>query len=134
MFRRILVPVDLHRESSWRRALPIAADQARLYGAAVILLYVEPGVWPTEAEPHEDDERIERLRALGAEHFDETTEVEVRVRHHNAVDRCIRDVASEEETDLIVMHAHDPGLHDFVTGSKAAGIVGHATCSVLVVR
>ncbi len=134
MIGKILVPVDLHRESSWRRALPVAADQAGFYGARVILLYVEPGAWPMEAEPNEDDDRLSRLRTLAEEHFGDAPGVDVRVRHHNSVHRCIREVASDEAVDLIVMNSHDPGFRESVLGSNAVEIVQHVPCSVLVVR
>ena len=134
MFGKILVPVDLHRETSWRRALPVAADQARLYGAKVILLYMEPGSFPLEAEPHEDDERVAKLRGLAGEHFDAATEVEVRVKHHNSVHRCIQEVAADEGVDLIVMNSHDPTLRGSPLGSAAAEIAQHAACSVLMIR
>lgn len=134
MISKILVPVDLHRESSWRRALPMAADQARLYGARVILLYVEPEAWAMAAEPHEDDERVAKLRALAREHFDAAADLDVRVRHHNSAHRCIRDLASEEGVDLIVMNSHEPAFRDSPLGSNATEVVQHASCSVLVVR
>lgn len=134
MFGKILVPVDLHREASWRRALPVAADQARLYGAKVILLYMEPGAFPMEAEPHEDDDRVEKLRGLAGDHFDNTTEVEVRVKHHNSVHRCILEVAADEAIDLIVMNSHDPALRESPLGSAAAEIAEHAACSILMIR
>lgn len=134
MIRKILVPVDLQRESSWRRALPMAADQARLYGAHVVLLYVEPEAWAMRAEPHEDDDRLEKLRALAGEHFDAAADVAVRVRHHSSAHRCIRDTASEEGIDLIVMNSHDPAFRDSPLGSNATEVVQHASCSVLVVR
>ena len=134
MFGKILVPVDLRREASWRRALPVAADQARLYDAKVILLYMEPGAFPMEAEPHEDDDRVEKLRALAGDHFDKATQVEIRVKHHNSVYRCILETVADEAVDLIVMNSHDPVLRESPLGSAAAEIAQHATCSVLMVR
>lgn len=134
MFRKILVPVDLHREVSWRRALPVAAKQARLYGAKVILLYVVPAAWPMKAEPHEDDGHTARLRGLAGEYFDGAVEVDVRVEHHNSPHRSILGIAMDEGIDLIVMNSHDPEMRDHLLGSNASEVVKHATCSVLVVR
>lgn len=134
MFRKILVPVDLRREASWRRALPVAAEQAKFYGAGVTVLYVVPAAWPMDPEPHEDDERIARLRALVEEHFDNSSEVEIRAEHHNAPHRSILGIASDEAFDLIVMNSHEPRQRDHLIGSHASEVVGHAQCSVLVVR
>jgi len=134
MFSKILVPVDLHRESSWRRALPIAAEQARFYRAGVTLLYVVPAAWHMQAEPHEDDERVTRLRALAEEYFDNPADVEIRVEHHNSPHRSILGMATDEGFELIVMNSHEPHLRDHVLGSNASEVVRHALCSVLVVR
>ena len=134
MFKKILVPVDLHREWSWRRALPVAAEQARHYGAPVTLLDVVPSPWPMASEPHEDDARVARLRALAAEYFDEGTEVDVRIEHHNVPHRSILGMATDERFDLIVMNSHDPELRDHLLDSNAAEVVHHASCSTLVVR
>lgn len=134
MFKKILVPVDLHRESSWRRALPVAAEQARFHGAAVTLLYVVPAAWPMDPEPHEDDERIARLRALAEEFFDHPGDVRPLAMHGNAPHRSILGVASDEKFDLIVMNSHEPRSRDHLLGSHASEVVHHATCSVLVVR
>lgn len=134
MFKKILVPVDLRRETSWRRALPVAAEQAKLHGAEVTLLYVVPAVWPMAPEPQEDDERIARLRALAQEHFDNAPDVQIRLERHNAPHRSILGIASDEAFDLIVMNSHEPRQRDHLLGSHASEVVHHATCSVLVVR
>lgn len=134
MFEKILVPIDLHREMSWRRGLPVAAEQARLNGAGVTLLYVVPAAWPMQAEPHEDDARVSRLRALADEYFDNAADVEIRVEHHNAPHRAILGLASDEAFDLVVMNSHHPEQRDHVLGSNASEVVRHASCSVLVVR
>lgn len=134
MFRKILVPLDLHRELSWRRALPVAADQARLYGAEVTLLYVVPSAFAMAAEPHEDDARLARLRALAEEHFEHPEAVNARVEHHNAPERAILGIAADEQFDLVVMNSHAPGLRDQSLDAHATEVVRNAPCSVLVVR
>lgn len=134
MFTRILVPVDLHREMSWRRALPVAAEQAKFYDAGVTLLHVVSAAWPMAPEAQEDDERIARLRALAEEHFDNARKVEIRIEHHNAPHRSILGIASDEAFDLIVMNSHDPRQRDHLIGSHASEVVRHAECSVLVLR
>lgn len=134
MFGNILVPVDLGSQLSWRKSLPLAADQARHYDATLTLLYVVPDVWPVEAEPHENDSLIAKLQTIASELVGEDTRTEIRVEHHNSAHRCIREVAEREGADLIVMTSHDPGLRDPHLGSTATQVVQHANCSVLVVR
>lgn len=134
MFKNILVPVDLRSEQSWRKSLPLAVDQARHYDATLTLLYVVPDVWHVEAEPHENDALIAKLRAIADELAGESVRVEIRVEHHNSAHRCIREVAEREGADLILMTSHDPGLRDPRLGSTATQVVHHADCSVMVVR
>lgn len=134
MFSKILVPVDLRSSMSWRKSLPLAAEQARHYGAALVLLYVVPDVWSVQAEPHENDALEQKLRAIADELLGEDVRAELRVEHHNSPNRCIREVAEAEGADLIVMTSHEPELRDPRLGSTATQVVHHADCSVLVVR
>ena len=134
MFSKILVPVDLRSELSWRKSLPLAAEQARHYGARLILLYVVPDVWSMAAEPHENDALVDKLQAIADELTGKDTQVDIRVEHHNSAHRCIREVAEREGVDLIVMTSHEPELRDPRLGSTATQVVHHADCSVLVVR
>lgn len=134
MIRNILVPVDLRSEASWRKSLPLAAEQARHYGAVLTVLYVVPDVWSMEAEPHENDAHMAKLKAIATELAGEDIRVEIRVEHHNSPHRSIREVAAREGADLIVMGSHAPELRDPRLGSTATQVVHHADCSVLVVR
>lgn len=42
--------------------------------------------------------------------------------------------AKKENSDLIMVASHQPGLRDYLLGSVAGKVVRHAHCSVLVVR
>ena len=53
---------------------------------------------------------------------------------HGSVYREILRIAQEEQVDLILMAAHRPGIRDHLIGPKAARVVSHSRCSVLVVR
>lgn len=134
MFKSILVPIDLRSELSWKRALPVAADQARHYGARLTVLYVVPDVWPADTAPSENDALVQKVGAIADELLGDDLRAEIRVKHHNSPHRCIREVAAEEGVDLIVMTSHDPALRDLRLGSTATQVVHHSECSVLVVR
>ncbi len=51
-----------------------------------------------------------------------------------AASRSILDYAKDHDIDCIVIYSHKPGLEQFFLGSTASNIVGHAHCSVHVIR
>lgn len=134
MFRKILVPIDLNHKSSWERALPIAADQAKHYGAKLTLLNILENVRPIDPLRHVEEKRTKKLQELAEEYIARGVEFDVRVEHYDSVHRCIRRIAADEGIDLIVMNSHHPELRDYILGSNASQVVHHADCSVLVVR
>ncbi len=42
MYQKILLPVDLNEESSWKKALPVAATLCQTFGASLHLVSVLP--------------------------------------------------------------------------------------------
>ena len=48
--------------------------------------------------------------------------------------RSILDYAEEQESDLIVIASHRPGMQTLLLGSTATHVVRHANCSVHVLR
>ena len=75
MSKTILVPIDLEHKSSWSKALPTAADQARVLDAKV---------WVMTVVPHIVGGLDWRYAIRGAEHgsleFDDSREVRFQVR------------------------------------------------------
>lgn len=134
MFKKILLPIDLQHESSWTRALPVAADQARHYGAKLILLNVMADVRRVDPARHDEEDSTKKLRALAERHVGEGVDVEIKVMHYDSVHRCIRRMVEDEGVDLVIMNSHHPELRDYVLGSNAAQVVHHADCSVFVLR
>ena len=134
MFKKILVPIDLQHESSWRKALPVAASQARQSGAKLVLLNVIPDVRPVDPNRHEEEDRQKQLRELAKQQGSDDLDVDIEVEHYDSVHRCIRRKVSDEGVDLVVMNSHHPELKDYVLGSNAAQVVHHADCSVFVIR
>jgi nucleotide-binding universal stress UspA family protein len=134
MFRHVLIPIDLSHDSSWQRALPVAADQAKHYGAKLTLLTVLPNVRPVDPERHTEEDAKKKLKVLVAQHVGKDSEVDIRVEHHDTPHRYIRYLVSQEGIDLVVMNSHHPELSDYILGSNATQVVHHADCSVFVVR
>ena len=58
-------------------------------------------------------------------------EIEVRT---GAASGQILQCAEDNESDLIMIASHRPGLSDYFIGSTAARVVRHAQCSVLISR
>lgn len=144
----ILVPVDLDHESSWRKALPSAVDQARISGGKVHLIHVVPGITPgldwryairgetgtLDYDVKDVQEAAERrLLDLMAQHVPAEFQGAVMAPHGTIYDEIIK--ASERlNADLIVMASHRPSLKDYLLGPNAARVARHARSSVQIVR
>ncbi|MBK1668842.1 hypothetical protein CKO28_12450 [Rhodovibrio sodomensis] len=134
MFDKILVPIDTTHESSYKKALPLAAEEARHHGASLSVVTVIPDVEPVDAGRAEPAEEQRRLDAILKEHGPSDMQVEALVERGDSVHKTIRRKAEQLGCDLIVMNSHHPELKDYVLGSNASQIVHHAKCSVFVVR
>ena len=138
-FKKILVPVDLGEDSSWKEALPTAIDQAQHAGGELHIVTVVPEEPPQLAWLPDDysekmiayaDSQLEKLLETG---IPEQTKAEKHVRQ-GAIYHEIVKFAQEIDADLIVMASHRPELKDFLLGPNAARVVRHAKCPVLVIR
>jgi nucleotide-binding universal stress UspA family protein len=144
--RSILLPTDFSECAA--RAVPFAAQLARLTGARVVCLHVVESVapavgWsPLGAEPLPAADVGEQLadsatRELptisGSEEF-AGLEVEDVIVHGEAASEIVR-VAAQRGIDLIVISSHGrTGLGRILFGSTAESVVRHAHCPVLVVK
>lgn len=141
MFGKILLPIDLYEDSSWRRALPAALEQCRSQNASLHIVTVVPTFglamvsqfFPESYEDrileHTDKELHDFVRA----HVPADMEAQTIVASGSVYEEILS-VATELGCDLIVMASHRPKLRDYLLGPNAARVVRHATCSVLVVR
>jgi nucleotide-binding universal stress UspA family protein len=134
MFDKILVPVDTAHASSYTKALPLAAEEARHHGASLTVMTVVPDVEPVTAERVETEDEQTRLDAIVQQHGPSDMQIETRVERGDSVHKTIRQKAEQLGCDLIVMNSHHPELKDYVLGSNASQVVHHAKCSVFVVR
>jgi nucleotide-binding universal stress UspA family protein len=149
MAERILVPIDLYHESSWRKALPTAVDQARNGGGMLYVMTVVPDIFAGvdwryairgSREGSEEynlealvQDALEKLQQLVRDHIPKGLQVEC-IARHGTIYREILDVAEEIRADLIIMASHRPSLSDYLIGPNTARVVRHARCSVTVLR
>jgi nucleotide-binding universal stress UspA family protein len=141
MAKKVLVPIDVHEESSWRDVLPIAFERACKDGAGLTMMtvvqHVEinmPGVpAPEQIYPQLRAAARERLEAI----VQSLAPADLPIRYivgEGSVYREVLRVAEEIGADLIILASHRPALKDFLLGANAARVVRHAQCSVYVVR
>ena len=137
MYSKLVVPVDLAHADALGKALGVAADLARAFGAEAHLVGVTMSQ-PTEVAPSPEAfaEKLgafaeEQSAALGV-HFEPHAETSHDITAD--LDRVLQRAAERIGADLIVMASHVPGLADHVFASNAGYLASHASMSVLVVR
>jgi nucleotide-binding universal stress UspA family protein len=143
MVEKIIVPIDLEDESSWRKALPVAVDRAKRQGGEIHAVTVLPGdmlrmTVVAQLVPEGYDEALVEgartsLTGILAEHVPADLLAEGAVRRGRPYKEILHH-AEDIGADLIVMAAHRPDMRDYLLGPNAGRVVRHATCSVLVVR
>lgn len=142
MTSRILCPVDLGHEPSWRIALPEAAREAGLRGAELHLLAVVPDIgmsfvaqyFPEGYEQEMLQKAHARLAELAREQLPEDTAHAVHVAHGHPAEEILA-AAERIGADLIVLASHKPdALRTLLVSSIADRIVHNAKTSVLIVR
>lgn len=137
MYSNIMIPVDLRHTDQMDKALSVAVDIAKLYGAKAHIVGVGQTL-PTEIArtPTEYAEKLaafaaERSKALGT-----TFTPHAEISHDLAVDLddVLKRVADAIGIDLIVMGSHVPGFAERFFASNAGYLASHVSMSVLVVR
>jgi nucleotide-binding universal stress UspA family protein len=140
---KIVLPLDLDEESSWRKALPTAVDFARHSGAQLHVMTVVPDehiamtivaqLIPEDYEQRIVEEARQRLDALLKRHAPDDLAIRQAVRC-GSIYKEILHYARDTQADLVITAAHRPAMRDYLLGPNAAYIVRHAGCSVWVVR
>ena len=137
MFSRIMVPIDLAHLTSLHKALQVAGDIAKHYGASVTYVGV------TAAAPgklgHNPAEFGAKLDAFGAEQakfhgIDADTRTVISHDPTTDVDDALLKAVGDTGADLVIMASHLPGLSDYVWPSNGGKMAAHSKASVFVVR
>jgi len=141
MYNNILLTVDLNEESSWTKALPVAVEYCKAFGAHLHVMSVIPDFGMPIVASYFPEGFAKKALAESKKHLDafvkdkvsEDVHAETIVRQ-GTVYEVIRAVADGINANLIVMVSHRPELKDYLLGPNAARVVRHADQSVLVVR
>ncbi|MDP4033366.1 MAG: universal stress protein [Pseudorhodobacter sp.] len=140
MVKKILLPVDLADETSWKA--PLAAALELLQGGGELhVVSVMPDFGMSQVASYfGDDYEKQALSGLGAALTEwvaatvpDGVMVHPHVLHGTIYDEILR-AADRLAVDLIVIGASRPKLRDYLLGPNAARVVRHARQSVYVVR
>ena len=141
MYKDILLPVDREHAASWQKALPVAVEYCKAFGARLHVMTVVPGLGvgdvssflPMGFEQKLLDQAGQWMHAFARDNVPSGIAVQ-HIVGHGKIHREILRVAAGIGADLIIMASHRPELADHLIGSNAVQVVQHAKCSVLVVR
>ena len=137
MYSKIMVPVDLRHTDQLQKAMSVAADIAKLYGAEAHLVGVTMS-GPTDVA-HNPEEFAEKLADFakgqsGALGVSFTPHTEISHDPTIDLDDVLANAAKSIGADLVVMASHIPGLAEYVFASNAGYLASHSSLSVFVVR
>jgi len=137
LFTHILIPVDLSQSDNLKKAVQVAADQAKLYNAKITLVSVVGGL---QAKVSNSPILYEKKLAQFAEGVSDLHGLQFDSIVLDApdpsveVDRTVLRVVNEIGADLIVMASHQPGWAEYLVNSHGGHVASHAQVSVFVVR
>lgn len=137
MFKHIMMPVDLAHADKLDRAMTVAADQAKHYGAKVTYVSVTAAAPGDVARtPGEHAEKLAKLAAAQAELHGHTAESHSVVSHDPAVDLDDKLIEARKAlgADLVVMATHLPNMADMFLPAHGGELARHSQVSVFLVR
>jgi len=137
MYKNIMVPVDLEHVEALDKALAIAADLTKHYGASATMVSVTSPAPGSVA--HNPAEFAEKLAAFAdsqsaARGVQFSSKAVVSNDPTVDMDDALEKAADELIADLVVMASHVPGFWDRIISSRGGYLASHAHISVLVVR
>ena len=135
MYKKILVPFA-------KKAQKHALFLAGVSGAEIVAVSVTENNFvnglPLDDEVYQLNQLLKERSEENLEEFDKLNEDDLKITHvikEGSPARCILEVASEEDVDLIVMGSSGKsGFDRFIMGSVADKVVNSAKCAVLVVH
>jgi nucleotide-binding universal stress UspA family protein len=137
VFTKIMVPVDLLHAARLTRALKVAADLGRLYGAEVCYVAVTaPTPGPAAHNPQEFAAKLDDFARGEGEAQGLPVSSHSVISHDPAVDLddALLKARKEIGADLVVMASHVPGISDYLFPSHGGKMARRAGVSVMVVR
>jgi nucleotide-binding universal stress UspA family protein len=141
MFKSVLLPIDLGRETTWEKPLGLAVELVRASGGTLHVMSVLPdfgmaivgSYFDKDFEGAAMQDMTGQLKVWASRNVPKEVKAKVHLAHGSIYDEIMR-LADKLGCDAIVMAAHRPELRDYLLGPNAARVVRHAKQSVLVVR
>lgn len=137
MYANIMVPVDLTKLEKLERALKVAADMAKLYGAEIHYISVTSDA-PSELgkRPSDFAKKLEDFAGQQAKLHGVKTRAHPVAAHDPAADlnKTLSSAGDDIGADLIIMASHIPGFLDHVFRSHGGYVATHSDLSVFLVR
>lgn len=131
------MPVDLTHIQHLSKALRVAADLAKQYGAHVTYVGVtSPAPGPIAHNPSEFKKKLAAFASAQAAQYGIATEARAYTAHDPAIqiDDTILKAISDASADLVVMASHIPNVADYILPSHGGKVAKHADVSVFLVR
>lgn len=142
MYSKIMLPVDLNEESSWKKALPTAVTLCRTFGASLHVVTVLPdyrmplvgSYFPKDFAKKAHEAITEAQHTFIQEHVPEDIQTQTVIVDGSPWEAIIK-AAKKLEVDLIIMASHNKRkFADYVLGPNAEHVVHHSKVSVMIVR
>ncbi|QJR00030.1 universal stress protein [Halomonas sp. PGE1] len=142
MYHKILLPLDLNEELSWKKALPTALTLCRTFGASLHVLTVLPdyrmplvgSYFPKDFAKKAHQAVSDAQHQFIQEHVPDDIKVQSVIVDGSPWEAIIK-AAKKLEVDLIVMASHNKRkFADYVLGPNAEHVVHHSKMSVMIVR
>lgn len=136
MAKKILLTIDHTDDQSWKKALPLALEQAKFYGAELHAVEVIPEIiqlpnlpegYGSGAKNYVRGKIEEVLAANNASH------IPIHIQE-GSVYREILKLAHKEGFDHIIMASSKGDFPNYEIGPNLARVVRNAHCTVTVVR
>ncbi|MBS1114878.1 MAG: UspA protein [Nitrospirae bacterium] len=137
MYRNIILAYDGSKFSN--KALQEAISLAKSSGGSLLVLSVVDITDEFESEaPGLTDKMTKKLLKLAQKALAKAVAAKVKAKvevHVGDAYEMIVDIAKKKKADVIVMGSHGrTGLTRLLMGSVTSRVIGHAPCSVLIVK
>ena len=137
MYRNIILAYDGSKYSN--KALQEAISIAKSSSGSLLILSVVDITDEFESEaPGLTDKMTEKLLKMAQKALGKAVAAKIKARveiHVGDAYEMIVDIAKKKKADIIVMGSHGrTGLTRLLMGSVTSRVIGHAPCSVLVVK
>jgi len=141
MYENILFPVDLEHTVETEKALKIVIEEAKRSKAKLTVMTAAPGFgMPIVASFFDEGAVTNALKEIARhlkqyvdDNIPEDIETNAIVVEGNPAELILKQ-AKNDNTDLIVIAAHNSQIEHLLLGSCAAKVVRHADCTVTVVK